>query len=74
MIALQRSAGLPETGVVDETTWDVLVERFLAIDRTVLTNDRYFPFRGLTPGDLQASLARQPDQFPGQTLAYRQTN
>ena len=74
VIALQRSAGLPETGSVDERTWDVLVERFLAIDRTVLLNDDFFPFRSLSPAELQESLARQPDQFPGQTLTYGQPN
>lgn len=74
VIALQRNAGLPETGVVDETTWDVLVERFLAIDRTVLLNDSFFPFRNLAPGEVQEALARHPDQFPGQTLTYGQTN
>ncbi|MBR2489987.1 MAG: peptidoglycan-binding protein [Ruminiclostridium sp.] len=74
VIALQRSAGLPETGVVDEATWDVLVERFLAIDRTVLLNEEFFPFRGLAPGELQEALARQPDQFPGQTLTYGQSS
>ena len=74
VMALQRSAGLPETGSVDERTWDVLVERFLAIDRTVLLNDDFFPFRSLSPAELQESLARQPDQFPGQTLTYGQPN
>ncbi|MBR5534884.1 MAG: peptidoglycan-binding protein [Ruminiclostridium sp.] len=74
VIALQRSTGLPETGVVDEATWDVLVDRFLAIDRTVLLNDRFFPFRNLSPGEIQESLARQPDQFPGQTLTYGQSD
>ena len=74
VMALQRSAGLPETGSVDERTWDVLVERFLAIDRTVLLNDDFFPFRSLSPVELQESLARHPDQFPGQTLTYGQPN
>ena len=74
VIALQRSAGLPETGVVDGTTWNVLVERFLAIDRTVLLNDDFFPFRSIPPVELQEALARQPNQFPGQTLTYGQTN
>ena len=74
VMALQRSAGLPETGSVDERTWDVLVERFLAIDRTVLLNADFFPFRSFSPAELQESLTRQPDQFPGQTLTYGQPN
>ena len=74
VMALQRSAGLPETGSVDERTWDVLVERFLAIDRTVLLNADFFPFLSFSPAELQESLTRQPDQFPGQTLTYGQPN
>lgn len=79
VIALQRSAGLPETGVVDGTTWNVLVERFLAIDRTVLLNNNVFPFQSTTAGtllptDIQDSLTLQPDQFPGQPLTYGQAD
>ena len=60
--------------MVDETTWDVLVERFLGIERTVLLDSSLFPFRNLTPGELQEALARQPDQFPGGTLSYGPTS
>ncbi|MFR6380636.1 MAG: peptidoglycan-binding domain-containing protein [Evtepia sp.] len=41
--ALQADAGLEETGVVDEATWNVLLDRFLSIDRTVLSNPCFFP-------------------------------
>lgn len=79
VIALQKSAGLPETGSVDEATWDVLVERFLGIDQTVLLNNNVFPFQSTTAGtllptDIQDSLTLQPDQFPGQPLTYGQTD
>lgn len=79
VIALQKSAGLPETGSVDEATWDVLVERFLGIDRTVLLNNNVFPFQSTTAGtllptDIQDSLTLQPDQFPGQPLTYGQAD
>ena len=60
--------------MVDETTWDVLVERFLGIERTVLLDSSLFPFRNLTPGELQEALARQPVQFPGWTLSYGPTS
>lgn len=79
VIALQKSAGLPETGSVDEATWDVLVERFLGIDQTVLLNNNVFPFQSTTAGtllptDIQDSLTLQPDQFPGQPLTYGQAD
>lgn len=77
VMALQLDAGLPQTGNVDETTWDVLVERFLNIDRTVLHNASLLPFQGgssgsLSPEALQDSL--RPGQFPGFPLEYGQTD
>ena len=41
--ALQQDAGLPQTGTVDEATWAVIVDRFIGIDRTVLSNPNFFP-------------------------------
>ena len=72
VLALQRSAGLPETGTVDESTWNVLVERFLGIDRTVLMNNSYFSTQDgtISPSVIQESLARAPYQFPGQSLTF----
>ncbi len=40
--ALQLDAGLPQTGTVDEETWDVIIDRFIGIDRTVLSNPKFF--------------------------------
>ena len=39
--ALQLDAGLPQTGTVDEETWDVIIDRFIGIDRTVLSNPKF---------------------------------
>ena len=75
--ALQQDAGLPQTGVVDEATWNALVDRFLSIDRTVLSTTDIFPFTAvdhLTPAEIQESLATRPDQFPGRPLEYGQTD
>lgn len=75
--ALQQDAGLPQTGVVDEATWNALVDRFLSIDRTVLSTTDIFPFTAadhLTPAEIQESLAVRPDQFPGHSLEYGQTD
>ena len=67
--ALQQDAGLAQTGVVDEATWDVLVDRFLGIDRTVLSNPAFFPYESdageaVGPEHLQDYLAAHPDPLP----------
>ena len=79
VMALQRDAGLPQTGSVSEATWDAIVERFLSIDRTVLASAGLTPFRSslsgeLTPEEIQESLALHPNQFPGRNLEYGQTD
>lgn len=77
VLALQQDAGLPQTGNVDEATWNVLTDRFLGIDRTVLSNANIFPFESivsgpLTPAEIQESLSLRPGQFPGIPLEYGQ--
>ena len=67
--ALQQDAGLAQTGVVDEATWNVLVDRFLGIDRTVLSNPAFFPYESAAgeavgPEHLQDYLAAHPDPLP----------
>ena len=47
--ALQLDAGLPQTGTVDEETWDVIIDRFIGIDRTVLSNPKFFMSTSLPP-------------------------
>lgn len=74
VLALQQDAGLPQTGVVDETTWKVLVDRFLGIDRMVLTNPQFFPYQSPSSGEVTAQqlydyLAASPGQFPGFPLS-----
>ena len=74
VLALQQDAGLPQTGVVDETTWDVIVDRFLGIDRMVLTNPQFFPYQSPTSGEVTAQqlydyLTVSPGQFPGFSLS-----
>lgn len=74
VLALQRDADLPQTGVVDETTWDVIVDRFLGIDRMVLTNPQFFPYQSPTSGEVTAQqlydyLTVSPGQFPGFSLS-----
>lgn len=79
VMALQRDAGLPQTGSVSEATWDAIVERFLSIDRTVLASAGLTPFTSslsgeLIPEQIQESLTLHPNQFPGRSLEYGQTD
>lgn len=74
VLALQQDAGLPQTGEVDEDTWDVIVDRFLGIDRMVLTNTQFFPYQSPSSGEVTAQqiydyLAASPGQFPGFSLS-----
>ncbi len=67
--ALQRDAGLPETGIVDETTWNVIADRFLGIDQTVLNNPQFFPYQNQSSGTVTAKelydyFSTNPVQFP----------
>ena len=61
VIAAQLWLGLPQTGVVDETTWDEIYDQFAGIENRTLRSDvtfpgipgttlRQFPGDGLQPG------------------------
>ena len=61
VIAAQSWLGLPQTGVVDETTWDEIYDQFAGIENRTLRSDvtfpgipgttlRQFPGEGLQPG------------------------
>ena len=71
VLASQRFFGLPETGIVDETTWDNIYDQFSGIETTSLRNQEVFP-----PSNLTNSPARQRyfrsttmPQFPGRNLS-----
>ena len=62
VIAAQGFLGLPQTGVVDEITWDEIYDQFAGIENTALRSDvtfpgipgttlRQFPGDGLSPGN-----------------------
>jgi peptidoglycan hydrolase-like protein with peptidoglycan-binding domain len=59
VIAAQGFLGLPQTGVVDETTWDEIYDQFAGIENTALRSDVTFPG---TPGTTL-------HQFPGDGLS-----
>lgn len=43
VLAFQRRYGLPETGTVGETTWDILYDQFSGIENTTLRSSEIFP-------------------------------
>ena len=62
VLAAQGFLGLPQTGVVDEITWDEMYDQFAGIENTALRSDvtfpgipgttlRQFPGDGLSPGN-----------------------
>ena len=59
VIAAQGFLGLPQTGVVDETTWDEMYDQFAGIENTALRSDVTFP--GIPGTTLR--------QFPGDGLS-----
>ena len=74
--ALQQDAGLDQTGVVDQMTWDEIVQRYLGIDREVLGAEDFFDFVSasgpVSPQVLQDILAADPGRFPGVPLEFGQ--
>ena len=81
VIAAQRYFGLPQTGVVDEATWDEIYDQFSGIETTSLRNGEVFP--DMTGGAVTAFAPNNPNrtryartntltQFPGKDLVMGQ--
>ena len=71
VLASQRFFGLPETGIVDETTWDNIYDQFSGIETTSLRNQEVFPPSNLTnsPARQRYSRSTTMPQFPGRNLS-----
>lgn len=83
VIAAQRWFGLPQTGAVDEATWDEIYDQFAGIENRSLRNGETFP---TTSGAVQAAFAPNNQnrnrtrysktatltQFPGRDLTTGQ--
>ncbi len=54
--------GLPQTGVVDENTWDEIYDQFAGIENTALRSAVRFPPEGSSAGSTRM------EQFPGEAL------
>ena len=68
VIAAQSWLGLPQTGVVDETTWDEIYDQFAGIENRTLRSDVTFPG---TPGTTLRQFAGEGLQ-PGKQDPVRQ--
>ena len=63
VIAAQGWFGLPQTGVVDETTWDEIYDQFAGIENTALRSEVTFPgIEGTTIRQFPAEGLRQGNQ------------
>ena len=72
VIAAQRRFGLPQTGIVDFTTWDEIYDQFSGIENTTLRDDETFPYteaiQGQTPPRNRYARTSTMTQFPGSDL------
>lgn len=68
--AAQQYLGLPQTGVVDETTWDEIYDQFAGIENRTLRSGEIFPPASLTnsPARQHYSRSSTMTQFPGRDL------
>ena len=71
VLAAQRFFGLPETGIVDERTWDNIYDQFSGIETTSLRNPETFPPTSLTNSPVRQRYSRSTTmtQFPGRNLS-----
>ncbi len=69
--AAQRYFGLPQTGIVDDTTWDNIYDQFSGIESTSLRNREVFPPSALSNSPVRQRYARSTTmtQFPGRDLS-----
>ena len=71
VLAAQRYFGLPQTGIVDEATWDNIYDQFSGIENTSLRNQEIFPPSTLSNSPARQRYARSTTmtQFPGRDLS-----
>ena len=71
VLAAQRYFGLPETGIVDQATWDHIYDQFSGIENTSLRDLEAFPPTALANSPARQRYARSTTmtQFPGRSLS-----
>ena len=72
VLAAQRWFGLPETGAVDDDTWDEIYDQFSGIETISLRSQETFPYTAAeaakTPPRNRYSKTTTMTQFPGNNL------
>ena len=68
VLAAQRLFRLPETGVVDSTTWDEIYDQYTGIENTALRNRENFP-NSNGNGNGRYNRSSTMNQFPGNDLS-----
>lgn len=72
VLAAQRFFGLPETGQVDDPTWDEIYDQFSGIENTALRSRETFPEESITAfaqrNGSRYSKTTTMTQFPGRDL------
>ena len=75
VIAAQRYFGLPQTGTVDEATWEEIYDQFSGIENTALRSEETFPqVAGSTAPRNRYSRTSTFTQFPGTDLRPGQSD
>ncbi len=71
VLAAQRFFGLPETGVVDDNTWDEIYDQFSGIENVSFRDTEVFPPTSLTNSPVRQRYSRSTTmtQFPGRDLS-----
>ena len=81
VLAAQRYFGLPQTGVVNEATWDAIYDQFSGIENTSLRNGEVFPtmavgaviaFSANNTNRTRYARSTTLTQFPGRDLSMGQ--
>ena len=72
VIAAQQRFGLPETGVVDDETWDELYDQYAGIETAAFRSKERFPYSGGQENQIQPrnryAKTSLHTQFPGMEL------
>lgn len=73
VLAFQRRAGLPQTGVVNFDTWNEIYDQYSGIETTSFLSAENFPYtaavQGATPPRARYSRTSTMTQFPGGDLS-----
>lgn len=74
VLAAQRRFGLPETGVVDDRTWDEIYDQFSGIETTSLRSEETFPSSSSAPASAINGQVVRVGSFNGSRNSARSVN